>query len=1192
MRSSKLANLTISALTVLSGTNAFADDTEVFFGAATGDQGANVLFIIDTSGSMAEEDVPAPVEAYNPATTYSASGCSSGRIYYKAASNTDPISCSSSYINSSSNFYCNDATTISLASEAGYQDYAVRWRSQSSGMSGTTYSWNASLSGNYSVPVTCQGHSDDAGDTQFPTTGTTTSSTNYWGGNSSNNYWTSGTKTAYKFYSNNYVAYLTSVSNAYITRIAAAKSAAISVLNDLYANNSNVKVGLMRYDSDSHFENQDPYTSTEGAEGGMVIEAVQPLTSTSLSSFITTINGLNAAGPTPLSETLYEAYLYYSGGNVLYGNRSERCSSSSGALCSSGNLVTQLSTNDARTTAGGSTYKSPADSACKANYIVYLTDGEATLDQQSNSAIASLTGATCPTATSGYDNNSSTWNGVCLAALSGYMHNNDLRSSVTGKQNVTINYIALGPDVDANYLNAAATAGGGKAYDADDYSTLYSQLSGLLNPPSNNAAAFTSPSVAVNAFNKTQILEDMYVAMFKPSATAHWNGNLKKFKLRPIDPDNNGDTDLAIVGRGSTSTTADTVSAVGTSGFFTNDAKDFWQATTDATTDLTTKGGAANLIPAPGSRNVYTYIGTNTPTAPVALSSHLFNTANTGITDSLLGTTSSGCSTTVGTGSPCRATLINWTRGDSDGDGNTSEADPRHIMGDPIHSQPSVVIYGSGSTTTDQLNDAVVYVATNDGFLHAIDASSGVELWSFIPQELFGDLINIYEDENITLNTKHYSLDGDIRVLKYDQDNDGKVESGDKVFLYVSQGRGGDSYYALDVTSKNAPKFMWSLNSSTLSVVNKSWSTPTLGRVNTGATGQNAQKLVLIFGGGYDDAEDAEGYTAAGDTYGNAIYMVDAVKGTVLWSQTVGADAFANMTHAIPGNVTVLDTNSDGYSDRMYVGDMAGQLWRFDITNFVDYTAPTADIAFSVAGGVIASLGAKAEATPSVANNRVFYNSPDVAEFVVTGSANYYNIAIGSGDRAKPKSNVTTQDYFYSIRDYQLGAMSQAAYNNYLPIKHADLTTVTGQSAVTIGTNGWKLALTAKEKALAQSVTVNGVVMFTTFIPGTPPANSCDPSTGSARAYTVVVNTGMKYFTDDDVANTSDGDGLYEDFSTTGLPAQVSIVNEGAIIRTDGTTGTATSTSAGTCLSGVTILGNCVDFGRKVKTFWQESGAN
>lgn len=39
------------------------------------------------------------------------------------------------------------------------------------------------------------------------------------------------------------------------------------------------------------------------------------------------------------------------------------------------------------------------------------------------------------------------------------------------------------------------------------------------------------------------------------------------------------------------------------------------------------------------------------------------------------------------------------------------------------------------------------------------------------------------------------------------------------------------------------------------------------------------------------------------------------------------------MTHAVPSDIATLNTNSDGFTDRMYVGDMARQLLRFDIIN-------------------------------------------------------------------------------------------------------------------------------------------------------------------------------------------------------------------------------------------------------------------
>jgi type IV pilus assembly protein PilY1 len=349
--------------------------------------------------------------------------------------------------------------------------------------------------------------------------------------------------------------------------------------------------------------------------------------------------------------------------------------------------------------------------------------------------------------------------------------------------------------------------------------------------------------------------------MFKPSTTSHWDGNLKKFKLREITE--SGSTHLAVVGKNTSTGLADeTTSAVDPlTGFFKTSAKDFWQDSADANEDITTKGGAANLIPNPNTtpgRNVYTYIGTNTPSSAVALSGHLFKSSNTNITDSLLGTSSSSCDSSTGGTNPCRSVLINWTRGDNDGDGNSSEPDMRRSMGDPVHSQPAVVIYAndsSATTTTAKLNDALVFVATNDGFLHAIDVVSGVEKWSFIPQEVLSDLMTIYLNDDSA--AKHYSLDGDLRVLKYDVNNNGIIDTadGDRVILYFSQGRGGNNYYALDVTSKTNPKFLWSLDGTSgtnnlFNQVSQTWSTPTLGRVKVNGATQNSQKLVLIFGGG------------------------------------------------------------------------------------------------------------------------------------------------------------------------------------------------------------------------------------------------------------------------------------------------------------------------------------------------------
>src|SRR2546429_6457262 len=127
--------------------------------------------------------------------------------------------------------------------------------------------------------------------------------------------------------------------------------------------------------------------------------------------------------------------------------------------------------------------------------------------------------------------------------------------------------------------------------------------------------------------------------------------------------------------------------------------------------------------------------------------------------------------------------------------------------------------------------------------------------------------------------------------------------------------------------------------------------------------------------------------------------MVDALYGKVLWSAgptgvTLSSNqpnlALSRMDHAIPSDIAVLDIDGDSYADRMYVGDMAGQLWRFDISN-----GSTA--ANLVAGGVIASLGTHDDATHTVAATRRFYNRPHVAGGAQGGVPPLFHHSIGSG---------------------------------------------------------------------------------------------------------------------------------------------------------------------------------------------------
>ncbi len=65
------------------------------------------------------------------------------------------------------------------------------------------------------------------------------------------------------------------------------------------------------------------------------------------------------------------------------------------------------------------------------------------------------------------------------------------------------------------------------------------------------------------------------------------------------------------------------------------------------------------------------------------------------------------------------------------------------------------------------------------------------------------------------------------------------------------------------------------------------------------------------------------------DTKGRAVCVVDVSNGTLVWSYTNARNSTTK--YCIPSDVAGLDTNGDGYVERLYVGDVGGQLWRFDI---------------------------------------------------------------------------------------------------------------------------------------------------------------------------------------------------------------------------------------------------------------------
>ena len=1031
-------------LAVASGSPVLADDTELLLVDPNAQQPKpNIMFIIDSSGSMGnQEDTKLP---YDAARAYTGV-CDPTMLYWTEVDAVPSCDVANTRMIAKTSFLCDDAS-LQLKGLGIYGGKMVQYRDGSSGffsifLGVDTPRWQKLEPGNSTDVVECQRdrgkHGDGIDGTNlFAQAG---GGNPLYTDNAKNeiNWRSWPTSHTVTVYDGNYLNYRTTPEIVQQSRIGIVQTTAKVILNSV----KDVNVGIMRFNN---------------TRGGPVIEEIQDL-ETNRASLITTIDGINSNGWTPVSEAAYESALYWRGMTAWFGNQINEHQTAPGALASTSPEV----------------YQQPKFDPCARNYNVILTDGAPTEDVETYNLVGNLPNWA---ATIGNASCVGTGDGQCLDDVAEYLFNTDIAPNQPGFQQVTTH--TIGFSINLPILQETARVGGGGYFQADDVESLSLALMKIFTSINEESLSFAAPAVAVNSFNRTQNFNDLYLTAFKASQQTHWPGNLKKYKIQ-----------------GGEIVDANLQPAVNVAtGFFDNNAQSFWSASADG--NKVEAGGAANQLPSPAARNLYT----NQTSDPVLsnAANHISdaNAASFAVTDFGL------------TGSPDEPTMsqvINFLRGeditDVDGDPNTAV---RYQMGDPLHSQPAAVVYGGDV----QNPDVVVFTATNDGYVHAINGATGQEYWAFIPKEHLDIQAKLFFNPESAF--KNYGVDGDIVPIVADRDSDGIIEPGDGDFVYIMFGmrRGGDSYYMLDVTDRNRPTVKWRLSSPEMG---QSWSPATIARVNMNDNRLNADKAVAIIGGGYDTVHDNIVHPASADGEGAGIYFLDIQSGEVLWR--AGADSGANlvlsnMTRAIPTQIRAIDFNGDGYSDRMYASDLGGQIWRFDITQGKSPAGLGADAL--VAGGVIAQLGAEGMVSPTDVDTRRFYNSPDISIF----SDNIQNrrflaINIGSGYRAHPLDN-TNDDKFFSLRDDNVfNALSQTDYNTYNVITPADLVEVSGSVGAVISASdrGWMFTLPSDQKVLATSTTFNNEVFFVAFSPDAAAAASCSAGRGRNFLYRVSVTNG------------------------------------------------------------------------------------
>lgn len=841
------------------------------------------------------------------------------------------------------------------------------------------------------------------------------------------------------------------------------------ILSDTVAQYPGLNVGLARFDGrllgdlsinidGDLFTNPITY---EAPEGGMIAINMVPSDTNAL-RFENTVKSWDPWGMTPLTESYYEVARYMRGENPKYGNNTRIFKTRDSFLGLGGRYHDYPSIPASRTNNSSTgSYESPITKSCQDNHIIVFSDGAPTNDDNANSDIRNLiSGLTdLPAGLS----KSCSGHGGCIEELAHFLASED-QSPLPGTQTIKTHSIFGFTENSSSTTflqNLSEKYGQGVYGDGKDEDAIRAEFRKVFDSITGSSSSFTAPVVSVNSFNRFELSDELYYSVFKPSGNLSWKGNLKRYRMR------NTNTSFAVLD-------ANDEEAIDTdTGYFKSTARSFWTPVGEKDGKEVTKGGIANRLPQ--SRNIYTSPLSSSSTN-IALRPLNTSTA----TKAQLDITSKD--TTY------HQELITWAIGND-----------KKSIEDPLHSEPTIITYEDSNGNEKR----ALFVGTNSGFLHAfdIDKNTPNEYFAFIPAELLANLNQYYTGGGINAK-KVYGVDGPITHFHEDTNKDGKVNGGEKVYLYVGLRRGGQSAYALDVSNLSSPKLLWQIHGNYPSgTLNKpSISTgyenlgQTWGRLEPAYVNYNGSpKLVLFTSGGYDPKEDGQtslGTSTSGPltridhTQGTTIYMIDAITGNVLWDAKKHTSVGPQMKSSFPANVAPLDTDTvpDGLADLLYAADVGGRIWRFD------FSAKTDNFINDSSGSIVADLNAG-----SNSENRRIYNEIDVIGTAEPSDKTIY-LSVGTGNRSHPNHSLV-QNYHYVIKDITTPQLSRGV------LTHSDLAKW-DENGRNTSSNGWYIPLNRiGEKALSRSNTVANQIIFSTFAPKPVAEGVCDVSPGYAKSY-------------------------------------------------------------------------------------------
>jgi type IV pilus assembly protein PilY1 len=485
------------------------------------------------------------------------------------------------------------------------------------------------------------------------------------------------------------------------------------------------------------------------------------------------------------------------------------------------------------------------------------------------------------------------------------------------------------------------------------------------------------------------------------------------------------------------------------------------------------------------------------------------------------------------------ADYLNYVRGDTTHEESSTAAGSSNKyrnrvkpLGDVVGSRVRVVgapsaIYSSAANPgygafklTYKTRTPMIYVGSNDGMLHAINGNltgtdAGKEVFAYVPGSVIAGpsdtpAVNGLQTRGDPDFTHRYFVDGNPATFDIDF---GKTQGGSgtdwRTILVGALGKGGKSYYALDVTDPAglatetavAGKVLWEFKHADLGFT---YGEPV-------AVKLRKYGWVLVFGSGYNNA-DGKGY----------IFIVNPRTGALLEKIGTGEGSAAQEAGLAHVQAFVLD-RTDNTADTLYAGDLLGNLWRLDVNATSGaYGAPLKlAVLTNIDGDLLPITTRPLAVVQPVTNSRwIVAGTGRLLSSADVGSSKSQGFfAIMDGNALRP-SNATVAPLLPSGMSFPLGRSNLRK-----------LTDLKAPITLNLATEiGWWFDLGADAglgwRVLLAPVSFYGTVAFATMLPSL--ADACAPG-GKSRVYSIDLGTGQTQLADNSTYNNTLVSGVVTD---------------------------------------------------------------